>query len=329
MFKTGNLLNSIKTRLLFSFILVIFILLLQIIYLSNIHFTIVAQYRDVTDNLVLENKFADYLDEFVQSYYNVVNSPGSRERIEKYDQIHDEIENAFSRLDDSIISDESRIAYRGLKNYIMNIVSIGDEGIDYIKEGKLIESIEKYEDMSLKTRFINENSANLLVSELSYAEDLESEIERTHENTIRMVFVLIISVSLLCVLFAVFFSKRITDPLVSLAEMAKRISEGDLRLKVDGRLLEKRDEIGALSNSFKIMLKRLNTEIDLQKKISNDLAESRKDLEKRNDELERFNRLAVGRELRMVELKKRIRELEGKLEKHNISKTDKNEGSKE
>jgi len=38
-----------------------------------------------------------------------------------------------------------------------------------------------------------------------------------------------------------------------------------------------------------------------------------KELEQKNEELARFNRLAVGRELRMVELKKKIEELEGKL----------------
>jgi len=37
------------------------------------------------------------------------------------------------------------------------------------------------------------------------------------------------------------------------------------------------------------------------------------EIKKRAKELERFNRLAVGREIRMVELKKRIMELEGKL----------------
>ncbi|MFQ5857708.1 MAG: cache domain-containing protein [Anaerolineae bacterium] len=40
------------------------------------------------------------------------------------------------------------------------------------------------------------------------------------------------------------------------------------------------------------------------------------ELQRRVDELERFNRLAVGRELKMVELKKRVRELEATREVH-------------
>jgi PAS domain S-box-containing protein len=42
-------------------------------------------------------------------------------------------------------------------------------------------------------------------------------------------------------------------------------------------------------------------------------------IRKRSDELERFNRLAVGRELRMVGLKKRIKHLERLLEERDTS----------
>ena len=41
--------------------------------------------------------------------------------------------------------------------------------------------------------------------------------------------------------------------------------------------------------------------------------ETEEKLREKMDELERFNKLMIGRELRMVELKKRIKELEEKL----------------
>jgi PAS domain S-box-containing protein len=47
-----------------------------------------------------------------------------------------------------------------------------------------------------------------------------------------------------------------------------------------------------------------------------DQKKTEEDIKKRHEELERFNRLAVGRELRMIELKKRVREMENMLKRH-------------
>jgi len=41
-----------------------------------------------------------------------------------------------------------------------------------------------------------------------------------------------------------------------------------------------------------------------------------KEIERKTEELEKFNRLAIGREFRIIELKNKIKELEGKLNKN-------------
>lgn len=48
-------------------------------------------------------------------------------------------------------------------------------------------------------------------------------------------------------------------------------------------------------------------------RYASDLEKAKEELQAKVNELERFNRLAVGRELKMIELKKKIRELEAKL----------------
>ncbi|PIN78654.1 hypothetical protein COV14_02450 [Candidatus Woesearchaeota archaeon CG10_big_fil_rev_8_21_14_0_10_33_12] len=310
-----NILNSIRFKLLFSFIIVIIVLSLQTVYLAKVHFQIVEQYKEASDNLILENKFTEYVPEFIQSYYNLINTPNSQERLYKYNQLHNEIEETFSKLDNAIISEDSKITYRGLKNYIMNIINSGDEGVKDIQAGRLIESIRVYENMINKQSFLIENTGNLILKDISYAEELQKKIEQTHKNTINLMLILIFFITSGCVLFVLFFAKKITDPIINLSKIATRISEGNLKLNVSKNLLEKKDEIGTLSNSFDTMLKRINAEIESQKKISNDLVKSRKDLENRNEELEKFNRMVIGRELKMVELKKKIKELEEKLQK--------------
>lgn len=56
-----------------------------------------------------------------------------------------------------------------------------------------------------------------------------------------------------------------------------------------------------------------NTE---QKKIEEELKKARGNLQEKVEELERFNRIAIGRELKMIELKKEINELYKKLEEN-------------
>jgi HAMP domain-containing protein len=115
-----------------------------------------------------------------------------------------------------------------------------------------------------------------------------------------------------------FFSARLTRPISKLTEATAKISKGDLDTKIE---IKSHDEIGKLSESFNKMtadLKKLMEEnkkysIELEKKVNErtlELEKSKSELEVRNTDLERFNKLAVGRELKMVELKKKIQELE-------------------
>jgi len=71
-----------------------------------------------------------------------------------------------------------------------------------------------------------------------------------------------------------------------------------------------RDETGNLVGMIATL--RDITEI---KRAEDDLRRRAKELEGTNAELERFNRLAVGRELRMIELKRQVNELSGQLGK--------------
>jgi PAS domain S-box-containing protein len=59
-------------------------------------------------------------------------------------------------------------------------------------------------------------------------------------------------------------------------------------------------------------LEQKTKELETSKK---DIEKSKKELEMRNQELERFNKLAVGRELAMIELKKKLKETEVKTQK--------------
>ncbi len=63
-------------------------------------------------------------------------------------------------------------------------------------------------------------------------------------------------------------------------------------------------------------------DITERKRAEDELKKSKNELQSKFNDLERFSRLSVGRELRMVDLKKSLKILENKLKKHGINAGD-------
>jgi len=114
-------------------------------------------------------------------------------------------------------------------------------------------------------------------------------------------------------------TRHITKPLDKLTKGTEIIGKGDLKHVID---IESKDEIGELASAFNQMtrdLKESRKETEKYSKgLEKEVAERTKELKAKIDDLERFGKVSVGRELRMVELKKKVRELEEKRKKHGM-----------
>lgn len=142
---------------------------------------------------------------------------------------------------------------------------------------------------------------------------------------------------------------RITRPIKNLTETARELSKGNFSIKSD---VKSDNELGELASAFNNMtadlkkfheaqgkhtkelerevvqktkeLKNYNTALEKDvaaktkelkarsESLEKQVAERTLELQQKVAEMERFNRFAVGRELKMIELKKRIKELEDK-----------------
>lgn len=111
--------------------------------------------------------------------------------------------------------------------------------------------------------------------------------------------------------FLIYLSTRmiIVNPIKRVEKGAEIIGKGNFDYRID---IQSDDEIGMLAKALNTMSKNL--------KLSNDETKNyKRHLEKRVNELEKFHELTVDRELRMVELKEKIK----KLEKQPIKKNTK------
>ena len=91
---------------------------------------------------------------------------------------------------------------------------------------------------------------------------------------------------------AYFFLRRLTAPITRLADTASRVGGGDLTAKTD---IRRNDEIGVLASTFNTMVDRLRDQIDNMenrvKERTTKLAQSVRNLEKRNRESAEINRM--------------------------------------
>jgi HAMP domain-containing protein len=131
-----------------------------------------------------------------------------------------------------------------------------------------------------------------------------------------LVTVSLLSAVIICVLavFLFFTVKMFTKPIGEILEGTKKVAEGMLDTTIT---IRSRDELGRLAESFNDMTKDLRDSKDRIEQYNRTLEEKvdsrTKELQEKNQELDRFNRLAVGRELRMIELKKTVQELKERL----------------
>ncbi len=136
-------------------------------------------------------------------------------------------------------------------------------------------------------------------------------------SSLVIIFLLVIIASVISFLL----SSGITRPLEQLAVVAEIIAGGNLAVRAK---IESKDEIGKLSRSFNTMAENLQiTQEELRmantlleervEERTKELEESRDELKKEFNELQRWKKTVVGRELKMIELKNEIAQLKARI----------------
>jgi methyl-accepting chemotaxis protein len=303
---------KIRSRIQMTLWVVVAILFLLISSVFVFHIVTLQRYRQITDNLILENRLNNLASTLVDDYNLVLLAPSSEERLREYNRAKQEILDTFETLDTAIISEGSKVPYRGLKNQVLTLIKNSDSGIAQMELGNLTAASEVYAQDLIQASFTSENVAGLMVKELEYSDILQMELNRIHYFSLLILILVILMVVAASLVYISYFSKRLTDPLSRLVDISGTISGGNLDREIDKDLLERSDEVGDLSKALNAMISNLKSKIKLAEDTEKDVLQGKSDLEQRNKELEEFNKMVVDRELRMVELKSKIGELEKK-----------------
>jgi len=151
-----------------------------------------------------------------------------------------------------------------------------------------------------------------------------------------LLLIALASISLVIVL-AIYLSRTLADPIHRTIEAMTVVGKGDFSKTIKEK---RKDEIGKLIESFNKMtadLRKSRTALEESKaaleirvaartkelkelavSLEEKVQERTKEFQDRVNELEKFHRLTIGRELKMMELKRRIKEMEAQLREVNL-----------
>lgn len=136
------------------------------------------------------------------------------------------------------------------------------------------------------------------------------------------IFIICIFAACLSLIISYALAGHISRPIISLTKAASRLEHGTFDHDV---MVNSHDEIGKLGESFNIMAHRLEENYqNLEQKIADrtkELTISKESLEKNLQETERLNRLMIGREIKIQELKTEIEKSASKKENKKIKTT--------
>jgi len=162
--------------------------------------------------------------------------------------------------------------------------------------------------------------------------EVEKELFLTQKNIRVQATLLLLLVIFLTSIICLLGTRSLTRPIRELLKGAREVSKGNLEIELRKK---SEDEIGELIEGFNQMVKDLRKsqqELQEAKNILEIKVKARtkeleeltgtleekvksrtKKLQEKIEELEKFQKLTVGRELEIVELKKKIKKLEEKL----------------
>lgn len=148
-----------------------------------------------------------------------------------------------------------------------------------------------------------------------------SNINKMAQNFIFMTLVFTFSALLIIGIILYFIVSFFLKPIQQLVVGTKTVAAGNLDYQIP---IKTKDELGQLAIAFNNMtldLKKSRQEIqDYNTNLEKKIEDRTKELNERAFEAERMNKLIMGRELKMVELKERIKELETELANKDITK---------
>ena len=276
--------KSIRTKIIKAFLLVVLGAVILITAIIVVNLNLVNRYKQINQNIIYEEQLRDNVSLLVEDIYNAFKSNNYTDYDTRLADIKTEENILDTRFSDPSANGQTKIDYRSVKNALNAVVDLTENAKNnFEKNGTIIGISDIFQKASADFSFVEQDMRDLLFAEAENITNTTASVQTIQNTLTPIVLAILLLSAIFLVIFSIFFTKKITDPLANLASIAKRIIDGDSKLTVQKELLDRTDEIGSLSVSFDAMIKNLREKIiglELSGKklleANNDLTNSKK-----------------------------------------------------
>lgn len=298
----NSLRNKIQNAIIGS-VLIVVIFAGAVMFITQLN---VQQNQKLIKTMTMEYSLIPLADELIQSYNDTVKNQNDVSIKNNYQSIRGQLLNVISNLKIEIVSSESKAILIGVENNIKKVIFECDTGIEEIQNNNFLNISNHFIQANINNDYVHENTQLLLQKELEYLSNTQEKSNRIYVISVTTSVVIFFAIFIATFFYARFFSKQLISPIEELRKITQRVADGDMDTLIDQKLIDQKNEVGALSKSFSTMINIIKTKISELNDSNKKINDSKNALEENNEKLEKLNRFMVDRELKMIELKKRI-----------------------
>jgi two-component system sensor histidine kinase YesM len=267
-----NLKLTIRSKIILSFVIVIFMMGVLNAFLLFNSLRSNEQYDKIVTNITQANSINGIVKTSIDSVmWDIVAGKISFEEGSQY-QIINSVNENIEQLMKNVSSNESRtrleVTYRTMKTLKHYVDVIGEQ----IKQKKKVSDNEKVlEEIRGVSSLVEDNIGEFILYEIKSCEEVKKEVKESVDRWVLTNIIVFCIVFLFSVAAAWFISGSISKPIKELRKMTASIAEGNLNVRVENRNI---DEIASLGMSFNIMAGKLKELIENSKKEQENLKKS-------------------------------------------------------
>ncbi len=248
---------NLSTKISYSYLILLVPTLLVIIFMLISFVRFNDRYDDIINAAGVASDFSlDFKSDYDYETYLVIVGNKTIEE-SKLTSLLKEASGIVKKLQLLTDSEENRKRLNNISRYLSNL-SVYQSRIEENlgQENKYADNLEIWEnDIQIVTGLIEENMSEYIYYEIRDVQDSKAEYTKLYQRVFLGIVIALIFVLVLTLWMSTVIPRSITRPIRELRTVTDQISKGDLSVRSE---VDAGEEVGALSDSFNIMIDKIN-----------------------------------------------------------------------